>query len=411
MEASRHGHLAVDPSPLADETPPMIAATPIRPSSPVHRLFWLVPGLFVLTSLAAACGDDAGPVPTDTATTADGAPDDADVTPVVDAVPDAPSPDLVDGETTPTDMTVPPDAAEDISGDVTEPEDLQGDVPPDVPSDVSGPGETLTLTLPAWQMAPGEERTRCVVLRLDNTAPILVDQIRTTLARGSHHFIVYRSDANQERREPFDCQPFTDTLGGGTVPLMISQVREETLDFPSGVAVSLAAGQMIRLEAHFLNYFPETIDASAEVSFRTTNAPGLELADFMFYGTTQVFIPAGQTVTSNWKFHSVPDGVKVFGMTGHTHALGTNVEVQRAASVGASGTALYPPDGAPFDWAEAPYARFEPPLELGGDGFRMRCTWTNTTGADVGFGESANQEMCFFWAYYYPSQGFLVRFL
>ena len=26
--------------------------------------------------------------------------------------------------------------------------------------------------------------------------------------------------------------------------------------------------------------------------------------------------------------------------------------------------------------------------------------------AAVGFGESANNEMCFFWAYYYPSHGF-----
>jgi hypothetical protein len=29
----------------------------------------------------------------------------------------------------------------------------------------------------------------------------------------------------------------------------------------------------------------------------------------------------------------------------------------------------------------------------------------NTSEQSVGFGESANDEMCFFWAYYFPSQG------
>ena len=40
-----------------------------------------------------------------------------------------------------------------------------------------------------------------------------------------------------------------------------------------------------------------------------------------------------------------------------------------------------------------------------GGGFDFECKWTNTGSTAVKFGESANDEMCFFWAYYYPSQG------
>jgi len=40
-----------------------------------------------------------------------------------------------------------------------------------------------------------------------------------------------------------------------------------------------------------------------------------------------------------------------------------------------------------------------------GPGFNFTCTWDNTTSTDVNFGESATNEMCFFWAYYYPSKG------
>ena len=38
-------------------------------------------------------------------------------------------------------------------------------------------------------------------------------------------------------------------------------------------------------------------------------------------------------------------------------------------------------------------------------GFRFTCEWNNQSGGTVSFGESATDEMCFFWAYYYPSKG------
>ena len=71
-------------------------------------------------------------------------------------------------------------------------------------------------------------------------------------------------------------------------------------------------------------------------------------------------------------------------------------------------TSVYAP--SPFNWAEPATAtppEFSVPV---GGGFDFQCTWHNTTTATVKFGESADQEMCFFWAYYYPSQGSKVCF-
>jgi hypothetical protein len=68
---------------------------------------------------------------------------------------------------------------------------------------------------------------------------------------------------------------------------------------------------------------------------------------------------------------------------------------------------IYPAEGAPFTWDEPPVERFDPAMTFdGSQGFRYRCSWDNTTGEELGFGESARQEMCFLWAYYYPSQGY-----
>ena len=260
-------------------------------------------------------------------------------------------------------------------------------------------------------MEPGRETTRCIVVRLGNANRIWVPRIRTNLSQGSHHFVIYRSDATEERKQPFNCTPFAETLSGATVPLFISQTREETLELPPGVAFELEANQMIRLEAHYLNYYTEPITTEATVTFDTLPAdqPPL-IADFLFYGTTAINIPAGQSVTNPWRFMQVPAGLQVFAMTGHTHQHGTNVEVEYTAP-GATGELVYPPAGEPFKWSEAPMAYFDEPLQFdGNNGFKLRCSWTNTSDRHVFFGESANSEMCFFWAYYFPSQGFLLDF-
>ncbi len=355
----------------------------------------------VLLLLAACSGDETSPT--------DVSAGDADLGDSAAEV--SPDPDADTSPDTIPDTTVL-DTNADTTADTAVPDttpDTVADTSPDT-SDASNPGTIYSLSLGTWTMNPAQETTRCVVKRLGNVDTLRVSRITTELARGSHHFIVYKSSDTVEQTTPFPCTPFTETLGGSTVPLMISQTRNETLQLPDGVAFELAANQMIRLEAHFLNYFPDPIDTGAEVTFEQAPATATTLADFMFYGTTQVFIPAGQAVTTDWKFFTLPSGVSVFGLTGHTHALGTNVEIQKSNARTAAGESVYPPPGQPFDWAEAPVAYFSPPLAFSGDGFRFRCSWNNTTEAAVTFGESANKEMCFFWAYYYPSQGFIVRF-
>jgi hypothetical protein len=56
-----------------------------------------------------------------------------------------------------------------------------------------------------------------------------------------------------------------------------------------------------------------------------------------------------------------------------------------------------------FSWTEAELKFFSPPEHVPeGGGFRFQCAWDNPTDSVVTYGESALQEMCFFWTYYYP---------
>lgn len=351
-------------------------------------------------------GDSAADSASDAADTAV-APDTADTavpedTNVADtAVPEDTTPDT----TGPGDTTVVEDVADTTVEDTSTPADTTIVIPTTRPPIVT----TATTFAGDWVMQPGKEVTKCVVKRLTNPEVLWVSQVRTVLSKGSHHLIVYKSDETVERATPFNCEPFVETLKGQTFPLMITQIREETLTFPNGIAFKFEPNQMVRLEAHYLNYFPNDITAHADVYFDGIAASDVVAeANMLFYGNPDLKIPKGPYSTP-WRFLSVLPGTNVFAITGHTHAYGTSVEIAKSDSVENVGETVYPGQGETFVWDEPPVTRFAPALSFDeGEGFRYRCSWNNTSAGQVEFGESANAEMCFLWAYYYPSQGYRI---
>jgi hypothetical protein len=256
---------------------------------------------------------------------------------------------------------------------------------------------------------PGIENTQCVVKRLGNPERLRVNTVHNVLGGGSHHLVVYRVNDTEERLTPFDCQPFTDTLDpakGST--LMITQKKDDTLKLPAGVAYTLDANQMIRLEVHYINPTKAPIELKAtSTMIPIADADFKFEADFLFIGTPDISLPPNKATTIGPTYFKVPDqyvDAKFFAITGHEHHYGTNVTVNVASSATDPGTSVYNvPD---WKWDEPATVQQEPPFTVpAGGGFRFTCDYNNTTNGTVGFGESANQEMCFFWAYYYPSKG------
>jgi hypothetical protein len=168
---------------------------------------------------------------------------------------------------------------------------------------------------------------------------------------------------------------------------------------------------MIRLELHYINVSAAPQMAEATTTFIPMPDDQVEHeADVMFMGDTNIFIEAGQQATLGPSFIRVParfDGVSYFAITGHEHQWGTNVYVEVAEDSGAAGTPVY--DVPNFRWDEPETVVYEPPFTVpSGGGFNLTCEWDNRSDADVRFGTSVDDEMCFFWAYYFPSQGPLV---
>jgi len=261
---------------------------------------------------------------------------------------------------------------------------------------------------------PCGETTQCGTVKLANPAQIRVGKIHNSLMGGSHHLFVYRVNTGTENTTPVDCQPFADTLDPAKgSPLMITQVHEETLQLPAGVAFTLAPDQLIRLEMHFYNPGDAPLDVSATSTFIPMPEAQFENeADFMFVGTIDIDLPAGQAKTIGPKYFPIPAAFassKFFAITGHTHQMGLNVKVATATGAGDPGTPIY--DHQDWLWNEPETTYFDPGFSLpAGGGWKFTCDYNNTSNQSVGFGEGVNDEMCFFWAYYYPSQGSRVCF-
>jgi hypothetical protein len=137
-------------------------------------------------------------------------------------------------------------------------------------------------------------------------------------------------------------------------------------------------------------------------------------SDLAFWGTNQIDIPPNSAWKTPVKFQKALAGTKSFALTTHQHQLGTRMRVWHATS---SSDINHTPVADGQDWHDPPLELFDPPLDFpaaGGKysdkGFAYQCEWKNTTPQQVGFGEGFNDEMCFLWHYYFPSQGFQICF-
>ncbi|HEY4060135.1 MAG TPA: hypothetical protein VGM39_26155 [Kofleriaceae bacterium] len=287
------------------------------------------------------------------------------------------------------------------------------DAPPPDAAPTVLTGEVHTLTFPTIHLAPGEESTKCVVMRLPNIAEIKVHKFHNHLSQQSHHLIVYKDDKDTaEITEPFKCQPFTGALNttGMVAPMMITQKQDDLLELPNDVGYTFSPNQMIKLEMHYINTQDTAQDANATVEFQVADSATVhQEANILFIGDTDLEIPAGQSYTLDAFFY-IPGYLplkdsKIFAITGHTHKLGTNMTVAVAESADdPAPRSVYAPQ--PFTWSEPETTRHDPEFNVpANQGFKFQCSYQNTTDHKVGFGESATDEMCFFWAYYYPSQG------
>lgn len=284
--------------------------------------------------------------------------------------------------------------------------------PSSSPSGVAGSPVTTGASIGPVDLPPGSETTVCFHVRLDNPAPIYVTHFTTDLAPGSHHLIFYKStrtdygDANTDSGVGgafYPCAPFSQTFSRDERPLLIVEKPHDELTLPDGVAFRLDAHQMVRLEAHYINSTTLPVQGRGTVTLSGIVAGGPNQpieANLGFWGTTRINVPPMSTGDTGVHFERGYTDTNVFAVTTHQHRFGTRMRIWSGGSSG-------PPIADTTNWQEPPLYRLDPALHFDGNsGLSYRCEWSNPTALPIRFGESALEEMCFLWLYYYPSHGF-----
>jgi hypothetical protein len=197
----------------------------------------------------------------------------------------------------------------------------------------SGDANLYTVTIGPIEVPPGSEATQCVTQRLPSGVAFHTDEIKTTLSEGSHHLFVYRSSAAEEQATPFDCRPFADLLSSSDgAPLLIAQKKDETLSLPAGVGFALDADQMVKLELHYINPTSEPMSVTARATFRKMDeASFVAAADLAMFAESALRIPPQSQVTTPTVVFDVPpelEGVSLFSVTGHQHAMGDGLRLE-----------------------------------------------------------------------------------
>jgi hypothetical protein len=253
--------------------------------------------------------------------------------------------------------------------------------------------ETRRAAIGPIEVAPGAEETVCVVVDLGNDVPRMVRSVRSSLTAGTHHVIATLS-ADAPAPVPTPCGAFAG--GGDDAVLTIAQQSAASLTYPAGAGVPVAAHQSIHLEMHYINTTdqPMAIGGTVELDLAAASG-GLRPIDFVFTGNPSLFIAAGGMATVN-SFHVLPAGSALFATTAHTHQWGRRATVELATSAADPAARLLHDSS---NWAERSLDSFEPIVIAEGQGLRLTCAFHNQSGEDVGFGVSAEDEMCFVWAH------------
>jgi hypothetical protein len=130
-------------------------------------------------------------------------------------------------------------------------------------------------------------------------------------------------------------------------------------------------------------------------------------------GTTDISIsiPAMSQATFGPTFFKLPSkygGAQFSSLVGNQHKFGTRLQIWSATSAVDPGSALYNND----DSLDPVVATFTPPFSLPTQGgFKLQCDWFNNSNATLHGGTGAQDETCFFVAYYFPSQGSATCFI
>lgn len=250
-----------------------------------------------------------------------------------------------------------------------------------------------------WTLQPGEEGYFCVYATVPADADIKA--FRPLTPAGTHHTVLTVYDGASPADGVVRCNAGTN----GQSMIYGSGVGAPDFAFPPDVGLRLAAGTRLLLNLHLYNATDAVLSGRSGTLFEPAASGEItHLAELVLAGPTiGLTIPPGvSTQSGTCQLSSITSApIQLFALSQHMHKLGTHLR-----SVIRRGGQDIELQDVPYDFEEQTFHHVAPHVELlPGDVLTTSCTFDNTTGATVHFGDSSDQEMCFTDLFYYPAQG------
>jgi hypothetical protein len=250
-------------------------------------------------------------------------------------------------------------------------------------------GESVTLTLDSFVVQPGEEVYKCQNFTNPfGGADAEVKAFASHMTPGSHHLLLFYKPGATDG-------PLQDCSGLEFAATPYStQLPDDALVFPEGVAARISSGDGFRIQSHYLNTTLAPITAHVEITLHLA-APGTVTAHagILFVVEPDIDVaPHASAVVSH--DCAIPFDMNVIKAASHMHRHGKSF----VATV--AGDTVY----ETTTWDEPVPALFDPARTLhANDPLHFECVFQNDGDQPLKFGESADtDEMCIFASAFYP---------
>ena len=268
----------------------------------------------------------------------------------------------------------------------------------DPPLDPLPPAGGQQLATPSYMLAPGAEVYMCYQFYSPDDA-VAITHLDEISMPGVHHFVIYQT-TSPEPDAPHECNVIIKT---SWMPIWATGTGSKSMDLPQGTGFIIQPKTQYVVQLHMQNATdsPMTIRAGANLTY-DHNPSALTAAGLYALGTFDLDIPPVTTDFTKTIDCKVDRTLNVFTVFPHMHKLGTQLDVTYTPAAGGTAAPFYSID--PWTFGNQPMDPLVKTVNVGDD-LNATCHYNNPSNQDVKYGESSDDEMCFFVMFYYPFDG------
>ena len=252
----------------------------------------------------------------------------------------------------------------------------------------------------------GAELFRCIYAQIPTDRGVVaVPSVESHYTPGSHHLLTYRSNLTaipEGKAEPWDCANGAWQLNQRG-SYYEAQQPDESRQLPKGIAHKFQPGEVLIMQAHYINTSDQDLAASVQMVLHTMDESKVEQeAGTIYFNNVVINVPPHSSGKAAMNC-TLPQDISLASLWSHMHKRGVHFRATTddAEAVEALGT-LYEES----DWNEPRPRDYpsDPPVVLhAGTRISFECDYQNDSDKAYRFGTSAEEnEMCILHGMYWP---------